>query len=61
MMNREQNLSPVEFCKRSGLSLGHVYQLLRLGRLEGARKVEGEWRIPAVELERRTSRQEVSA
>jgi excisionase family DNA binding protein len=27
-------------------TLTHVYNLLRLGRLPGAEKVNGEWRIP---------------
>jgi len=44
-------LTPAEFSRLSGLSLGYVYARLWSGRVDGAHKVEGQWQIPASALE----------
>ena len=46
----EDVLTPVEFARQSGLTLGYVYSLVWTGRLN-AQKVAGAWEIPAPELE----------
>jgi len=40
-----EELSPTEYSKRTGISLGHLYVLLRTGRLPDAYKKDGQWRI----------------
>jgi excisionase family DNA binding protein len=45
-------LTPAEFARQSGLSLGYVYSLLWSGRLQAA-KSEGQWQIPTSALEQR--------
>ena len=44
-------LSPAQYARLSGLSLGYVYGRLWSGRLAGAQKVDGQWRIPVAALE----------
>ena len=58
-METSEALTPVEFAKRSGLSLQYIYGLLRSGRLH-AEKSNGQWAIDPDELQRR-ERQVVSA
>jgi len=45
-------LTPAEFARQSGLSLGYVYSLLWSGRLQAA-KSDGVWQIPQSALEQR--------
>jgi Helix-turn-helix domain len=53
--------TPAEFARLSGLSLGYVYARLWSGRFEGARKVEGRWRIPVAALDSLKQRREGGA
>jgi hypothetical protein len=50
-------LTPAEFAKRTGLSLGYVYSQLCTGKLH-ATKAHGQWAIPTIEVERRRQRRE---
>ena len=50
-MEPQDTLTPAEFARRTGLSLGYVYSLLWTGRLD-AEKSDGNWSICASELER---------
>jgi hypothetical protein len=45
-------LTPAEFARQSGLSLGYVYSLLWSGRLPAA-KSDGVWQIPVNALKQR--------
>jgi hypothetical protein len=59
-MDEHARLTPAQFARRAGLSLGYVYQLLWDGRVS-ADKVDGAWAIPVSELERKLQSREVSA
>ena len=54
-MEEQVTLTPAEFARSAGLSLGYVYALLWAGRL-AAQKNDGTWAISASELERRTQK-----
>ena len=43
---QEEFLSPIEASRISGLAPQYVYLMLRVGRIEGAFKLSGNWRIP---------------
>ena len=43
-------LTPAEFSRLTGLSLGYVYARLWSGRVGGAQKIHGQWHIPATAL-----------
>ena len=45
-MDNSQSLTVKEFARRKGCTLKYVYDLLAVGRLRGARKVDRVWRIP---------------
>ncbi len=51
-MQSPDALTPAEFARLTGLSLGYVYSQLWTGRLI-ANKLEGQWAIPAIEVEKR--------
>ena len=60
-MSDSQELTPAEFARLTGLSLGYVYSQLWSGKLT-ATKSDGQWAIPVSEVERRKQRrEEVSA
>ena len=59
MPHDEEAVSPAEFSRETGLSLTHTYRLLWSGKLQ-AIKHDGQWAIPAAEVERR-KQQRVSA
>ena len=42
----EANLAVREVAVRLGVTLTHVYNLVRAQRLPGAFKADGEWRVP---------------
>ena len=46
-MDNSQSLTVKQFARRKGCTLKYVYDLLAVGRLHGARKVDRVWRIPA--------------
>jgi hypothetical protein len=50
--------SVYEAARELGCTSQWVRVLLAEGRLEGAQKVDGEWQIPAAEIEKRKQRQE---
>ena len=52
-------LTPAEFSRLSGLSLGYVYARLWSGRVAGAQKIHGQWHIPASALEALRQRESV--
>jgi hypothetical protein len=52
-------LTPAEFSRLSGLSLGYVYARLWSGRVVGAQKIDGQWHIPEGALEALKQRREL--
>ena len=52
LMQKDEHMSPAQFARLSGLSLGYVYSLLWSGRLQ-AEKTDGQWRIPPSALQQR--------
>jgi hypothetical protein len=54
-MNTAEQVTPAEFARLTGLSLGYVYNQLWSGKLS-ARKVDGQWAIPVTEVDRRNQR-----
>lgn len=57
-MQHGNELTPAEFAKRTGLSLGYVYTQLWSGKLV-ATKIEGQWAIPVTEVEKRKQRRDM--
>ncbi len=47
----EETISPREMAQRGGVSIQATYALLWSGKVKGARKVDGVWRIPARTVE----------
>ena len=47
----EANLSVREVAVRLGVTLTHVYNLVRAERLPGAFKADGKWRVPPAGLD----------
>jgi excisionase family DNA binding protein len=45
-----------EMALKMNVSLKHVYDLVRGGRLPGAFKIDGQWQIPASAVEARLAR-----
>jgi excisionase family DNA binding protein len=54
----ESNLAVREVAVRLGVTLTHVYNLVRAERLPGAFKAEGEWRVPLTALDAYLKRRE---
>jgi hypothetical protein len=44
------NLKVVQVAVKRGWTLAHVYNLVRAGRLPGAFKENGEWKVPQAAL-----------
>jgi hypothetical protein len=44
------NVTAVEVARELGVTLDHIYKQLRAGRLEGAVKEQGKWKVPAQTL-----------
>jgi len=61
----ESNMTVREVAVRLGWSFAHCYNLVRSGRLPGAFKADGEWKVPEaalnVYLERRNRRAGIAA
>lgn len=57
-LQNTSTLTPAEFSRLSGLSLGYVYARLWSGRVVGAQKIDGQWHIPATALEALKQRRE---
>lgn len=51
----EKVITPVEYARACGLTLGYVYALLWTGRLAGAQKIGRQWRIPASAIRQRVA------
>ena len=51
-------LTPAEFSRLSGLSLGYVYAQLWSGRVIGAQKIGSQWHISSTALEAARQRRE---
>ena len=51
--NSTDELSALNAAREYEVALNYVYILCRLGRLEGARKIDGVWRIPRRALQER--------
>jgi len=47
-----REISALEYAKLKDLSLTYVYIRLRLGKIPGARMVDGQWRIQVIEAEK---------
>lgn len=52
----ERAVSVAEFCKFTGHSPQHVYSQLRVGRIPGAQRIDGEWSIPLAEAKKAQQR-----
>ena len=49
-LQNTSTLTPAEFSRLTGLSLGYIYARLWSGRVGGAQKIHGQWHIPATAL-----------
>ena len=56
--NEALEMTATQACKRRGISLNFLYQLLRTGRISGAIKRDGQWVIPASVIEEHVRQRE---
>lgn len=52
----ERIVSVAEFSRLTGYTPQHVYLQLRVGRIPGAQRIDGEWSIPLAEAKRAQQR-----
>jgi hypothetical protein len=50
-----EEMTPVEYARKYGLTLGYIYSQIWAGRLPGAYKKGKQWRIPVSALWQRVS------
>ena len=50
---KPEEFSPRQAALELGYTLGYVYSLIYSGQFESARRVDGQWRIPAGAVEQR--------
>jgi hypothetical protein len=51
VMVKGQSMTVVQVAVKRGWTLAHVYNLIRAGRLPGAFKESGEWKVPQAALD----------